>query len=206
MHEMEFPGSSIDHIFFVEEGVASQTVTLQDGSQVEAGMFGYEAAVGVSALMGVRKSLNRVYMQIPGRGYMSPIECARREFDRMGGFHSLALRYVQTQLTLTAQTAACNVKHDVEKRLARWLLICADRAAKDDFEISQEFLADMLGTARPSVSIAAGHLKQKGLIQYSRGLIRILDAKRLEEHACECYLVVKQHLDNFLEFDAGYVV
>lgn len=206
MHEMEYPGSAVEHIFFVEEGVASQTVTLQDGSQVEAGMFGYEAAIGVSALMGVRKSLNRVYMQIPGRGFMSPIECARREFERMGTFHSLALRYVQMQVTLSAQTTACNTKHEVEKRLARWLLICADRAAKDHFEISQEFLSEMLGTARPSVSIAAGHLKQKGLIEYSRGTVRILDAKRLESHACECYLVVKEHLDNFLEFDTGYVI
>ncbi len=206
MHEMEYPGSTVEHLFFIEEGVGSMTVTLQDGSQVEAGMFGYESVVGVSALMGVRRSLNRVYMQVAGKGYASPVENAREEFRRGGEFQTLALRYVQAQLTQSAQTAACNAKHDVEQRLARWLLICADRANKDDFEISQEFMADMLGISRPSVSVAAGHLKQQGLIDYRRGAIKIMDVKRLEARSCECYLVVKRHLDDLAEFDTGFVV
>ncbi len=205
-HEMEFPGQLIEHLFFIEEGAGSMTVTLQDGSQVEAGMFGYESVVGVSALMGVRRSLNRVYMQVAGWGYSVQLERARTEFRRVEEFHDLALRYVQAQLTQSAQTAACNAKHDVEQRLARWLLICADRANKPDFEISQEFLADMLGNSRPSVSIAAGMLKQQGLIDYRRGAIRILDAKRLEAKSCECYEVVRSHLANFAEFDTGFVV
>ena len=205
-HEMEYPGSTIDNLFFIEQGVGSMTVTLQDGSQVEAAMFGFESVVGVSALMGVRRSLNRVYMQVAGWGYASKIDCARREFARGEVFHELALRYVQAQLTQSAQSAACNAKHDVEQRLARWLLICADRANKPDFVISQEFLADMLGTARPSVSIAAGHLKQQGLIDYKRGAICLRDRKGLEARACECYLVVKHHLDSLMEFDTGFVV
>lgn len=205
-HEMEHPGTTIDNIFFIEEGVASMTVTLKDGSQVEAGMFGYESVVGVSALMGVRRSLNPVYMQVPGRGFASPVDLARREFQRFAEFHDLVLRYVQAQLTQSTQTAACNAKHDVEQRLARWLLICKDRGNKPDFEISQEFMADMLGISRPSVSIAAGLLKQKGLIEYRRGAILILDEKRLGERACECYQVVREHLTNFAEFDTGFVV
>jgi len=205
-HEMEFSGNSIGHIFFIEEGIGSMTVTLKDGSQVEAGMFGYESVVGVSALMGVRRSLNRVYMQLGGHGYMSPMEAARREFKRGEMFQNLALRYVQAQLTQSAQSAACNAKHDVEQRLARWLLICADRSNKANFVMSQEYLSDMLGISRPSVSIAAGLLKQRGLIDYARGAIRILDAKALEETACECYQVVKDHLDNIAEFDTGFVV
>jgi CRP-like cAMP-binding protein len=202
-HEIEFPGNPIEHLFFVEEGMASMTATFKDGSQVEVGMFGYEGVIGVSALMGTKRSLNRVYTQIAGRGYSSPVEVARREFHLGGEFQSLALRYVQTQLLQAGQSAGCNAKHEVDQRLARWLLLCADRVHSNVFPLSQEFIADMLGTTRPTVSTAAGLLKEAGLIQYSRGLIRIPDVARLEERSCECYRVIKNHLDNYTEFDSG---
>jgi CRP-like cAMP-binding protein len=203
-HEIEYPGKPIEHLYFVEEGMASQTVTLMDGSQVEVGMFGYESVIGVSALMGTKQSLNRVYTQIEGHGYSCPVEVARKEFDHCGQFHSLALRYVQAQLVQTMQSAACNAKHAVDQRLARWLLICADRAHSNTFKMSQEYLADMLGSTRPSVSTAAGILKEEHLIDYSRGVIRILDSTRLESRACECY--IKHHLDNYIEFDNRIVL
>lgn len=202
-HELEFPGQPIEHLFFVEQGMASMTATFQDGSQVEVGMFGYEGVIGVSALMGTKRSLNRVYTQIPGHGYSSAIEVARREFCLGREFQSLTLRYVQTQLLQAAQSAGCNAKHDVDQRLARWLLLCADRAHSNEFALSQEFIADMLGSSRPTVSTAAGLLKESGLIQYSRGVIRLLDVARLEARACECYRVIKDHLDNYTEFDSG---
>jgi CRP-like cAMP-binding protein len=202
-HELEFPGHPIDHLYFVEQGMASMTATFQDGSQVEVGMFGYEGVIGVSALMGTKRSLNRVYTQIPGHGYSSTIEVARREFCLGREFQSLTLRYVQTQLLQAAQSAGCNAKHDVDQRLARWLLLCADRAHSNEFALSQEFIADMLGSSRPTVSTAAGLLKESGLIQYSRGVIRLLDVARLEARACECYRVIKDHLDNYTEFDSG---
>ena len=202
-HELEFPGQPIDHLFFVEEGMASMTTTFLDGSQVEVGMFGYEGVIGVSALMGTKRSLNRVYTQIPGHGYSCAIEVARREFGRGGEFQSLTLRYVQAQLLQAAQSAGCNTKHDVDQRLARWLLLCADRANSNEFGLSQELIADMLGSTRPTVSTEAGLLKESGLIQYSRGVIRLLDVARLEARACECYRVIKDHLDNYTEFDRG---
>jgi CRP-like cAMP-binding protein len=202
-HELEFPGHPIDHLYFVEQGMASMTATFQDGSQVEVGMFGYEGVIGISALMGTKRSLNRVYTQIPGHGYSSAIEVARREFCLGREFQSLTLRYVQTQLLQAAQSAGCNAKHDVDQRLARWLLLCADRAHSNEFALSQEFIADMLGSSRPTVSTAAGLLKESGLIQYSRGVIRLLDVARLEARACECYRVIKDHLDNYTEFDSG---
>jgi CRP-like cAMP-binding protein len=202
-HEIEFPGNPIEHLFFVEEGMASMTTTFQDGSQVEVGMFGYEGVIGVSALMGTKRSLNRVYTQIPGRGYSSTVEAARAEFNRGGTFQSLALRYVQTQLILAAQSAGCNAKHELDQRLARWLLLCADRAHSNTYKLSQEFIANMLGCTRPTVSVAAGLLKDDHVIEYSRGLIQILDVARLEKRACECYQVIKDHLDNYTEFDSG---
>jgi CRP-like cAMP-binding protein len=202
-HELEYPGQPIEHLFFVEEGMASMTATFQDGSQVEVGMFGYEGVVGISALMGTKRSLNRVYTQIPGHGYSCPIEVARREFGLGGEFQSLALRYVQTQLLQAAQSAGCNAKHDIDQRLARWLLLCADRAHSNEFALSQEFIADMLGSTRTTVSAAAGLLKGSGLIRYSRGVIRLLDVAGVEARACECYRVIKDHLDNYTEFDSG---
>ena len=151
-HELEFPGNPIEHLFFVEEGMASMTTTFRNGSQVEVGMFGYEGVVGISALMGSKRSLNRVYTQIAGNGYACTIEAGRKEFERGEHFQSLALRYVQTQLLQAAQSAGCNAKHDIDKRLARWMLLCADRANSDAFALSQEFIADMLGSTRPTVS------------------------------------------------------
>jgi CRP-like cAMP-binding protein len=200
-HEIEYPGSPIANLFFLEEGMASMTNTFEDGSQVEVGMFGFESAIGISALMGTRRSLNRVYTQVRGWGYRSPVEAARKEFDAGGLFQKLALRYVQAQLVQTAQSAGCNAKHHVEQRLSRWLLITADRVHRTSFKMSQEFLADMVGVTRSTVSLAAGTLKDEGLVAYSRGQLEILDVAGLERRSCECYRIIKDHLDNYAEFD-----
>jgi len=202
-HEIENTGDPIDNLYFLEEGMASMTTTFKDGSQVEVGMFGYESVIGISALMGTKKSLNRVYTQIAGHGYSCHVEDARREFRLGGHFQFLALRYVQAQLIQAMQSAGCNAKHNFEQRLARWLLLCADRAHVNTFKISHEFLADMLGGRRPTISTAAGILKQRGLIEYTRGEIRILDVAGLTKASCECYLIIKDHLDNYTEFDTA---
>jgi CRP-like cAMP-binding protein len=202
-HEIEYPGDPIDRLCFLEEGMASITTTFKDGSQVEVGMFGYESVIGVSALMGTRKSLNRVYTQIAGHGYTCRVEDAKREFDLGGGFHLMVLRFVQAQLLLAMQSAGCNAKHNLEQRLARWLLICAERTHVDTFKISHQFLADMLGGGRPTISTTAGILKRKGLIEYTREEIHILDVPGLTKTSCECYLIVKDYLDNFKKFDTA---
>jgi len=202
-HKIENPGDAIDRLYFIEEGMASMTTTFKDGSQVEVGMFGYESVIGVSALMGTKESLNRVYTQIAGHGYSCHVEDARSEFRLGGRFQFLALRYVQAQLVQAMQTSGCNAKHSFEQRLARWLLLCADRAHIDTFRISHEFLADMLGGRRPTISTTAGILKRKGLIEYTRGEIRILDVPGLTKTSCECYLIIKDHLDNYAEFDTA---
>jgi CRP-like cAMP-binding protein len=205
MHEIEYPGTPLERLYFVEEGMASMTTTFKDGSQVEVGMFGYESVIGVSALMGTKKSLNRVYTQIPGYGYSCTADNAKKEYRLGGTFHSLVLRYVQAQLVQAIQSAGCNAKHNFEQRLARWLLICADRAHSNRFKMSHEFLADMLGGTRPTVSTAAEFLKKKGLIEYRRGEIQILDLAGLTHASCECYQVIKNHLDNYTEFETAHV-
>jgi CRP-like cAMP-binding protein len=197
---IEYPGEPIDNLFFVESGMASMTTTFLDGSQVEVGMFGFEGVIGISALMGTKLSLNRVYAQIDGCGYMGPIATGRLEFQRGGLFQTLALRYVQTQLVTAMQSAGCNARHNLEQRLARWLLLCADRAGSDTFRMTHEYLSDMLGTTRSTVSIAAAEAQKAGLIEYTRGFIRILDVVGLEARACECYRTIKKHLDSYAEF------
>lgn len=206
LHVLEAPGKKIDHIYFVEKGIGSMTTSFQNGAQVETSMFGYESAIGVSGLMGVKNSLNNIFMQLGGHGFTCSMDAARAEFRRGERFQFLALRYVQAQLTLSTQNAACNAMHTYEQRLARWLLICGDRAKQDRLEMAQEFVSQMLGSTRSTVSIAAAHLKAKGLIDYRRGSIQILDVKGLEAEACECYSVVRAHLENFAEFDTGFVV
>ena len=138
LHDLEVPGRSIDHLFFIEEGIGSMTTSFENGSQVETSMFGYESVVGVSALMGAKHSLNRIFMQLAGHGFSAPVQAAREEFRRGDKFQELALRYVQIQLTLSTQNAACNAMHTYEQRLARWLLICSDRAKRSHLEMAQD--------------------------------------------------------------------
>jgi CRP-like cAMP-binding protein len=201
--EIEFPGKPIKHLIFLEEGMASMTTTFRNGRQVEVGMFGYESVIGVSALMGTKQSLNRIYTQIAGWGYRCRLEAAAAEFCHCGPFQRLALRYVQAQLVQSAQAAGCNAEHSNEQRLARWLLICADRVHRNQFKMSQDFLSHMLGNTRPTVTLAAGQLKKERLIIYKRAEIIIVDRGGLEKRACECYAVIKQHLDDFAAFDTN---
>jgi CRP-like cAMP-binding protein len=201
--EIEFPGRPVSRIYFMESGMATQTCMLEDGTQVGVGMFGYESVIGISALMGTKHALNRVYIQIAGAGYMTPLELARLEFNRGGIFQLLALRYVQAQRAEGMQLAACNAQHSFEQRLARLLLICADRANAQEFALTQEHLGQMLGATRSTVSITASLLRYAALIQYTRGVVKILDTAGLEARACECYRAVRNHLENDAEFDGS---
>lgn len=196
-HVLEQPGLEIEELTFVEEGVASMTTMFQDGSQVEAGMFGPESAVGVPALMGIKAGMNYVAVQVPGEAWVAPVNAARAEFRRMNCFHDLVLRYMQSQVVQATQSAGCNARHNVQQRLARWLLLARDRHVSDVLQLTQEFLAAMLGVERPSVSGVAGRLQELGLIEYSRGRIRIVDRQGLEAVACECYQVARHELQAF---------
>ena len=161
---LERMNGGIEHIFFIESGVGSMTSTFTDGTEVEVGLFGYESVIGISAFMGVRRSLNSVSMQMAGSGYVSKISDARTEFDRNGDFQKLALRYLQMQLTQATQSAACNARHHLGQRLARWLLLTSDRAGTPKLPFSQNFLAIMLGVQRTSVASGMSKLKQSGLV------------------------------------------
>ena len=179
--KIEQPGKPIQNLYFLESGMASMTTMFFDGSEVEVGMFGHESVIGVSALMGSIQSLNHVYTQIAGTGYRCSYEIAQKEFEHGGLFHKLCLRYVQAQLLQSSQSAGCAAMHNFEQRLARWLLISADRAHIETFKMSQEFLSHMLGSTRSTVSVVAGVLKREGLIDYKRGVVTILNRRGLEK-------------------------
>jgi CRP-like cAMP-binding protein len=198
--DLERPGELVKDLFFIEHGIACMATEFSNGVKVETSLFGHESVIGVSALMGVRRSLNPIFMLLSGSGFTCRVEVAHAEFETSTLFRRLSLRYVQTQLTLSTQNAACNATHTYEQRLARWLLICSDRAGSNTLEMAQDFLSEMLGSTRSTVSIAAAHLKAKGLIDYHRGTILLLKKKELEDEACECYRVVRDHLESPREF------
>ncbi len=202
--EIEFPGNRIANLFFLEEGIASMTATFQDGFQVEIALAGREAVLGTSSMFGTKRSLNRVYMQIGGYGYVSDMETSTREFKRCGQFHDLTLRYIQAQFIQSCQTAGCNARHNIEQRMARWLLLCADRVGDRVLPLSHEYMADMLGVTRSSVTLVAGQLQDKNLIQYTRGKIKLLDLEGLQTLSCECYAVVRDHLTSLADNDQTF--
>lgn len=199
--DIELPDTEVEQVIFLEDGIASMTATFLDGSQVEIGVLGYESVLCASALLGTHRSLNRVYMQIAGRGFTTSRARARTEFARHSDFYDLALRSNQAHFLQTAQTAGCNARHNVEQRLARWLLLCADRMAGPVLHLPHEHIAAMLGCNRSTVTVAAGRLQLDGLIVYSRSKIRILNRDGLEAHACECYATLASYLATGSNFD-----
>jgi CRP-like cAMP-binding protein len=203
-YEIESPGNEIRKLCFIEEGLGSMTTMFKDGSQVEVGLFGNEAVIGASALIGTKRSLNNIYMQVPGHGFFCSVQVAGEEFLRREEFHDIVLRYVQAQLVQTAQTAGCNAKHEAIQRMARWLLLCADRVYSDELGLTHEFLGHMLGLRRVTVTITAQELQRRKFIDYRRGKIKILNRSGLERITCECYRVVKEHLENYHQIETVF--
>lgn len=183
-------GAKVQTIYFPEDAICSIVVNLKNGTTVEVGVIGRDGFIGLPGILGSGHSTNRSFIQLPGSGFSVKASLLRAQFEESKEFRTCLLRGVQGYLIQTAQTAACNRVHELEERLARWLLMCHDRMRRDDLPITHEFLAMMLGTRRSSVTVAAGMLSKAGLIEYSRGKVRIQDRKVLERAACECYSVV----------------
>ncbi|HZD30662.1 MAG TPA: Crp/Fnr family transcriptional regulator [Candidatus Angelobacter sp.] len=181
----------VTHGYFLEEGMASVVVVLEGGNTVEVGVVGFEGVVGIPILLGTGGTPGRTFMQIAGAGYRVNAKQLRDEFERPGELRHILQKYMQGYMVQTAQTAACNRLHNIEERLARWLLTCRDRTASDHLRLTQEFLGQMLGAPRTTVTLAAGLLHRAGMIEYSRGTVTVKDGAALEESACECYRIVR---------------
>jgi CRP-like cAMP-binding protein len=189
LHE---PNRNLEFAYFPNHGLISLLVATEDGKTVEAGMVGNEGVIGVAAAVGLTISPLRHVVQITGHGSRIRIGAFQRSLATTPHLQMVLSRYAVVQGMQIAQTAACNRLHDVGRRLARWLLMAADRAGFRSLPITHDFLATMLGTDRPSVSVSAKILQRKKIIEYRRGTLEILNRRKLEASACECYKVIRQ--------------
>jgi CRP-like cAMP-binding protein len=184
LNEVDEP---IKYAFFVNDGLASVLLIMGDGKSVEVGLCGKEGFVGLALTAGLSTSATRTLMQVKGSAFRikaRDLVISLRECPAL----AVALQRFSRELALQSEhVAACNRLHEVEERLARWLLMCQDRLDGDTVPLTQQFLAHMLGTRRASVTVAAGILQKAGLIKYSRGVVKITNRKNLEDAACECY-------------------
>lgn len=193
------PDDELRHAHFPDTAIVSLLTELEDGTGMEVGLAGREGLVGVSAILGGTET-KVATVQHEGAAERIGVEHLREEFQRGGRLQQALLRYTHTLMTQISQSVVCNARHAVEGRLARWLLMFQDRLAGADaeFELTHEFMANMLGVRRASVSEIANRLQERGVIQYQRGRFRILDRAGLERIVCECYPAVKEKFDHFL--------
>lgn len=189
------PGERIDYCYFPTDSVVSLLCTMRDGMTAEMGLVGNEGMLGVALFLGGESTSSRAIVPVAGEALRLPAKLLQEEFARSRPLQFLLLRYTQALLTQISQTAVCNRLHSVEQRLCRWLLLCHDRKNRSELLMTQELIASMLGGRRESVTVAAGHLQDAGLIHYCRGHIRIVDRIGLEAAACECYRIVEDESD-----------
>ncbi len=187
------PHQTVRFAHFPNAGLISLVVELKDGRTVEAGLLGNEGASGTPAVLGLSRSPLREIVQIEGDAFRVRVNALRELLPSTPVLQATLNRYAAGLAMQVAQTAACNRLHKIEERLSRWLLIAQDRVDSGIVPITHDFLATMLGTDRPSVTVAAGVLQREGIIEYTRGSVRILNRKKLEWFACECYALIKQY-------------
>jgi CRP-like cAMP-binding protein len=178
------------YAYFLEQGIASVVATVEDGTTVEIGVIGVDGVVGIPILLGSTGVPGRTFVQIEGSGFRIPATVLKAEFERAGTLREHLQKYIQAFLVQTAQTAVCNRLHNIEERLSRWLLTCHDRMETDRLLLTHDFLGQMLGAPRTTVTLAAGLLHRAELIDYTRGVVTVKDRKGLENTACECYHTV----------------
>lgn len=189
------PDEPIKDIYFPLNCLMSLVTILEDGSSVESGTIGREGMSGIPVLMDAGTTTMPTFVQVPGDALKVRAGVVKELYDMGGALNKLLNRYIHTVIVTGSQSTACNARHNVEERFCRWLLMSADGVDSETVNLTQEFLATMLGVRRPGVSQAASVLQGAGLISYSRGTIQILDREGLERAACECYKRTKEEYE-----------
>ena len=193
LHE---PTQSIEFVYFPNRGMVSQVVVTKDGRTVEVGVVGKEGYVGAGLAVGLSRSSVREIVQIAGDGFRMMGNALERILRSAPQLQVILNRHTGLQGMQVAQTAACNRLHDIQQRLSRWLLMAQDRVDSGVLPITHDFIATMMGTDRSTVSLAAAVLQKKGIIEYVRGAVKIVNRRKLEKSACECYGVIQQFEDD----------
>ncbi len=183
----------LEFAYFPNRGLISLVVVMEDGKTAEAGIVGNEGFTGTSAAVGLSRSPLQAVVQITGDGFRVEVGALQNTLESAPHLQLMLSRYAVVRGMQVAQTAACNRLHNIEQRLARWLLMTQDRVDSGLLPITHDFLATMLGTDRPTVSLAAGVLQKRKVIEYTRGAVEIVNRKKLEDYACECYEVIRQY-------------
>lgn len=196
--ELYESGEEIKYIYFPNDSIISLISEVSGTSGLEVGMVGNEGMAGLAVFMGVGSSSTRALVQGSGTAMRMSSATARTEANRLGSLHRLLHRYSHSLLTQVCQSSVCNRFHLVDARLARWLLMTTDRLGVEEFRLTQEFLANMLGVRREGVSKAAGALQAANLIHYSRGMITLLNRRGLEAKSCQCYSIIKAEAEAYL--------
>lgn len=186
------PNRKLEYAYFLNTGMVSLVVTTRNGESVEAGVVGNEGFTPIPIAAGIRRTPHRAVMQVAGEGFRVAVDGLETVLQSSPQFQKLLNRYAAVHGMQVAQTAGCNRLHNLEQRLCRWLLLTQDRVASGLLRITHDFLATMLGTDRPSVSLAAAALQRKRIIEYTHGAVKILNRKKLESSACECYGITQQ--------------
>jgi CRP-like cAMP-binding protein len=207
LHEHEFPagkilfmpGDSVRHLFFMTSGAVSLVTPLAGGETIEFAIVGRDSLIGGMAALGSPDAFYQAIVQVDGAGYSLEVEAARRLVHDSEAFRTLIARNEQFILTQAQQSSACNALHNLEQRLARWLLRVRDATGSDTFKLTQDFMSEMLGVRRTSVSVVAGKFQQAGWISYVRGHVRLERPDALEHCACECYRAVRSQHEILLE-------
>jgi CRP-like cAMP-binding protein len=179
------------HAYFLTAGLASVVSSMDDGEAAEVGMHGREGVVGALHVLGPTPSPTRCFMQLDGAGLKIPLADLRNAFRTSEEIRERVLEFVQKEAMILSQVAACHRLHEAEERLVRWLLMAQDRVQTDLLDFTQEFLAQMLGSRRATVTVIAGALQRSGLIEYRRGHVKVLDRSSLEAAACDCYRIIR---------------
>ncbi|WP_210530871.1 Crp/Fnr family transcriptional regulator [Rubellimicrobium arenae] len=190
--------SRVEHVWFIHRGVASLVTEMPEGADLEFATVGSEGMIGLPVFLGADQMASKAFIQVPGEGARIRAEDFRSVIGRCPELTRRLLRYTLALMNQMAQNASCNRTHEVEERCARWLLMTQDRVGEPSFPLTQEFLAQMLGVRRPTVSVAAGMLAKAGLISYQRGQMLILDREGLLGATCECYGIITGEFDRLV--------
>ena len=191
-------GRPIQHVHFVETGVLSIVAVMADGSAVETATVGNEGMLGIPIFLDTDRSATQAFCQVRGQSLRMRSADFRRHLNAETKLRSILNRYTQALFTQIAQSAACNRLHAVRERMARWLLQTHDRVGLDEFSLTQDFMSQMLGVRRATVTEAAGSLQKDGLIEYAYGRMRIKNRTGIERASCECYAIVRSEFDRLL--------